>query len=205
MNEQERFWSGSSGDEYVARNAGAAYLAAYTALFARALTHAHDLSSCIEFGAGTGMALRALKTLYPDQDQHAVEINGRAADELAKHIPPENIARQSMLSFEPGRTFDLVLIKTLLIAIHPAELPKAYKALHAAAGKYVLVAEYYNPVPVEITYRGHTGMLWKRDFAGEMLDAYPDLNLIDYGFIYGRDRRLEYAGRDVNWFLLAKQ
>ena len=36
--------------------------------------------------------------------------------------------------------------------------------------KYLLINEYYNPKPVSIDYRGHSERLYKRDFAGEILD-----------------------------------
>jgi spore coat polysaccharide biosynthesis protein SpsF len=55
---------------------------------------------------------------------------------------------------------------------------------------------------VEIPYRGHSGKLFKRDFAGEILDAYSDLNLIDYGFAYHRDNYFKQD--DITWFLLEK-
>jgi len=55
---------------------------------------------------------------------------------------------------------------------------------------------------VEITYHGHKNRLFKRDFAGEMLDQFSDLKLIDYGFIYHRD--LTFPQDDISWFLLEK-
>jgi pseudaminic acid biosynthesis-associated methylase len=204
MNKQEAFWAGSSGDEYTTRSRGPAIIAANTALFARALSRAHGLASCIEFGANIGLSLQALKTLYPEQEQHAVEINESAAAELAQHIPDKNIVRSSFLSYQPNRVFDLVLAKTILVTVHPDELPKIYKTLHQATGRYLLLIEFYNPTPVDIVYRGQTGVLFKRDFCGEMLDAYSDLTLLDYGFSYRRDRQLWPAGYDLNWFLLEK-
>ena len=57
--------------------------------------------------------------------------------------------------------------------------------------------------PVEITYRGETGKLFKRDFAGEILDRFPDLALIDYGFAYRRDPN--FPQDDLSWFLMEKQ
>jgi hypothetical protein len=45
--------------------------------------------------------------------------------------------------------------------------------------------------------------LYKRDFAGEMLDRYPDLQLVDYGFSYHRDQN--FPQDDANWFLLEKK
>jgi len=44
--------------------------------------------------------------------------------------------------------------------------------------------------------------LFKRDFAGEMLDRYPALKLLDYGFVYRRDPL--FPQDDMTWFLLEK-
>lgn len=54
-----------------------------------------------------------------------------------------------------------------------------------------------------IPYRGHEQRLFKRDFAGEMLDAYPDLRLVDYGFVYRRDP--VFPADDLTWFLMEKK
>lgn len=62
-----------------------------------------------------------------------------------------------------------------------------------------MVAEYYNPTPVEVRYREQEGLMWKRDFAGELLDRYTDLRLVDYGFVWRRDA---FPQDDVTWFLL---
>ena len=35
-----------------------------------------------------------------------------------------------------------------------------------------------------------------------MLDAFPDLRLIDYGFVYHRDPN--FPQDDLNWFLMEK-
>ena len=52
-------------------------------------------------------------------------------------------------------------------------------------------------------YRGHENVLFKRDFAGELLDKYKNrVLLLDYGFIYHRDT---YPQDDLTWFLMEKQ
>jgi spore coat polysaccharide biosynthesis protein SpsF len=56
--EQEAFWAGEFGNEYIKRNQGDALLAADLALFARALRVARGMGSCIEFDANIGMNLR---------------------------------------------------------------------------------------------------------------------------------------------------
>jgi spore coat polysaccharide biosynthesis protein SpsF len=53
-----------------------------------------------------------------------------------------------------------------------------------------------------ITYRGVDDRLFKRDFAGDLLDMYPSLSLIDYGFCYRRDP--VFPQDDISWFLMAK-
>ena len=74
--------------------------------------------------------------------------------------------------------------------------------LYRASNRYILVSEYYNPSPVDIPYRGHTDRLFKRDFAGELLDKFSDLKLVDYGFSYHRDQYFPQDG--ATWFLLEK-
>lgn len=201
--DQESFWAGEFGTSYIARNQGDSLLASNLDFFAKALRQARNLSSCVEFGANIGMNLRALKLLYPAQEQFGVEINAQAARQLAEVIPPQNVAQQSILVYEPARTFNLVLIKGVLIHIKPDSLPEVYDNLHAAVGRYLLVAEYYNPAPVAISYRGHSDKLFKRDFAGEIMDRHPDLALIDYGFAYHRDPN--FPQDDITWFLMEKR
>jgi spore coat polysaccharide biosynthesis protein SpsF len=65
-----------------------------------------------------------------------------------------------------------------------------------------MVCEYYNPTPVEVRYRGYDHALFKRDFAGELLDAFPQLSLVDYGFTWHRDTTAPLD--DSTWFLLEK-
>ena len=74
--------------------------------------------------------------------------------------------------------------------------------MYAASRRYICLIEYYNPTPVEVPYRGEREKLFKRDFAGELLDTYPDLRLCAYGFQYHRDSN--FPMDDVNWFLLEK-
>lgn len=201
--EQEAFWAGEFGTGYIERNKGDKLLASNLDFFARSLGAARGIASCIEFGANIGMNLRALKLLYPQQEQHAIEINATAVQELGAIVPAERIFHGSMLDYSPSRSFDLVLIKGVLIHIHPDQLPKVYDRLYRCAGKYMLIAEYYNPTPVAIQYRGHADRLFKRDFCGELLDLYPDLSLVDYGFSYRRDPK--FPQDDITWFLVEKR
>ncbi len=201
--EQESFWAGEFGTQYINRNQGAGLLSSNLAFFNQALRSAHKPKDCIEFGANVGMNLRALKLLYPRQEQFAIEINTDAVNKLRTIIPPENIFNTSILDYSSVKQFDLVLIKGVLIHINPEYLSQVYETLYHSTGHYLLVCEYYNPTPVQVPYRGHNDRLFKRDFCGEILDHYPDLELIDYGFVYHRDPN--FPQDDINWFLLERR
>ncbi len=200
--DQERFWSGDFGDEYIQRNQGDAAVASCTALFAKILHSARGVASVVEFGANVGLNLRALRRLLPAAELAAVEINAKAVAEL-QTLGDVTVCHSSILDFASDRQWDLSLIKGVLIHIDPRELPTVYDRLFQAAAKYICVVEYYNPTPVELEYRGYEGKLFKRDFAGEIMDRFPELTLIDYGFAYHRDP--VFPQDDMTWFLLEKR
>lgn len=201
--DQEAFWAGEFGTAYIQRNQSDNLLASNLNFFSRALSACEKLNSCIEFGANIGMNLRAMKLLYPDVAQHAIEINADAVEGLQSVVPRDQIFHQSILEFQSTGTWDLTFIKGVLIHLNPEHLPEVYDKLVASTKRYVLVAEYYNPSPVAISYRGHSEKLFKRDFAGEILDRHPQLSLIDYGFAYRRDKK--FPQDDITWFLMEKR
>jgi len=203
--EQEVFWSSQFGDEYISRNRGQLKVASDLAFFSRILGKANRIQSCIEFGANIGLNLQALKLLFPEQEQYAVEINSNAVNELRKFCPESNIYEGSILDFDISKIktqVDLSLIKGVLIHINPDYLTEIYTRLYEVSKRYILICEYYNPTPVSVKYRGHSDRLFKRDFAGELLDMYPSLELLDYGFIYHRDNN--FPQDDITWFLMQK-
>lgn len=200
--EQEAFWAGDFGNEYSRRNTGENIVASNTALFARIFSSMPRPTSVLELGSNIGLNLRALRTLLPEAEIEAVEINEFAAAQAAT-VPNVRVHNASLLDFAPPRTYDLTFTKGVLIHINPEQLPAAYETLYRASSAYVLVAEYYNPSPTEVPYRGHTERLFKRDFAGDLMERYPDLQLVDYGFVYRRDR--VFPQDDVTWFLLRRE
>lgn len=200
--EQEAFWAGGFGDEYTSRNQGEGIVASNTAMFARLLDRAGKVKSVIEFGANIGLNLMAIRRLLPEAELSAVEINKMASARLTG-LGYVKVYNESILGFKADYKRDLVLIKGVLIHINPDSLPQVYDLLHGASSRYICVAEYYNPSPVEVGYRGHKDRLFKRDFAGEMLDRFSDLSLVDYGFAYHRDP--SFPQDDITWFLLEKK
>jgi len=200
---QEAFWAGVFGSEYIGRNDSDQLLASNLNFFTKALNQAGRISSCLELGANIGMNLKALQLLYPGIELKGVEINADAAKLLVKLIGEENAYLGSIFDYPISNKVDLTLIKGVLIHINPEMLSVVYEKLYQASKKFILVCEYYNPSPVTISYRGHTDCLYKRDFAGEMLEKYRDLRLVDYGFVYRRDPA--FPQDDITWILMEKR
>lgn len=201
--EQEEFWAGEFGNEYIGRNRSEEYLASNLNFFSKAFNQIGRPASLIEFGANIGMNLKAIQLLFPKIELSGIEINKKAADELNRLISKDRVFNGSIFDYKDERKHEIALIKGVLIHINPEMLQLVYEKLYQASSKYILVCEYYNPSPVSISYRGHSDRLFKRDFAGEMLEKYENLSLVDYGFCYRRDKA--FPQDDVTWFLLEKQ
>jgi len=192
-------WEGDFGTEYTSRNIPDQ--GSIERVWRKLLAHTPGIGSVVELGANRGHHLAAIQRIEPGVDAHGVEING-AAFEILRALPGVTAHRGSLLEFDPGRTFDLVYTTGVLIQLAPEELDDAYRLMHRISDRYILMNEYFNPTPVELPYRGHERMLFKRDFAGEILDMFPDsLRVVDYGFIWKRD---EPMWDNVTWTLMEK-
>lgn len=198
MSEAIDFWRKDFGNEYIERNNSPDLIKNNEALFRKALLPMLYTTPMrvIEFGANIGLNIHALRRIAPFStcEFSAVEPNEKAADELRK-IDGVNVYQTAMQDGdEPwGRGYDLAVSKGLLIHVAPADLPLAYGALYRASRRFILLAEYHNPSPVEVPYRGHAGRLFKRDFAAEMLETFPDLAIVGYHFAWKHD---VYAPQD---------
>ena len=198
--EQELFWAGDFGLDYIDRNKSERLLYSKVAMWAQMLRAANGVESARELGCNIGLNLVALKRLNPSIVLSGYEINEAAAKQ-ASELDVATIHHGSILEEITDAAVDLTFTAGVLIHINPEYLENVYDNLVNGSNRYVLVAEYYNPSPTKITYRGHEDRLFKRDFAGDLIDNYG-LRLIDYGFVYKRDN---WAPQDdITWFLLEK-
>jgi len=199
--EQEEFWAGKFGSDYIQRNNNDGIYASTLAFISKILGYTSGVFSVLELGANIGLNILALKQLIPGIESAAVEINDLAVKELLK-IKNTKVYHQSILEFKPEKKYDLVLSRGVLIHLNPNSLQQVYETMYTSTSKYICIAEYYNPKPISISYRGHKDRLFKRDFAGEILDIYKDLKLLNYGFVYHKDGN--FPQDDLTWFLLEK-
>ncbi len=200
--EQEEFWAGDFGTEYIDRNKSIEYLASNLNFFSKAMARVGRPESVIEFGANIGMNLLAIKKLYPNTIIGGVEINENAFNILKSNLEGANLFHGSIFDYKSEKKYELTFTKGVLIHINPDMLPLVYEKLYEMSSRYILVCEYYNPSPMTISYRGNQDRLFKRDFAGELMERYSDLELIDYGFCYKNDR--SFPQDDITWFLMEK-
>jgi pseudaminic acid biosynthesis-associated methylase len=204
-NDQLKFWQGQFGDSYADRNvADAETLDQRKAMWTRMLAAmSPSPESILEVGANVGLNLRALSALLP-AELNAVEPNAKARVILGESgaLPAERIhsASSTGLPLDDG-SVELTFTSGVLIHIAPDDLLPSCREMHRVSSRYIACAEYFNPTPVEIEYRGHSGVLFKRDFGAFWLDNFADLELVDYGFFWKRATGLD----DLTWWVFRKR
>jgi spore coat polysaccharide biosynthesis protein SpsF len=198
--EQERFWEGEFGDRYTERNLITPE--SRQPFFAWLLGAASGVRSVCEFGANTGHNLLALRAADPSLELAGVEPNRKAFEALSA-LPDVAATASSIQEYTPRRPYDLVFTCGVLIHLDPAALPDAYRKLAASSARYVLINEYFNPVPLELAYREHRERLFKRDFGAEFLEANDGrARVVDYGFLW---HEVEPGWDNTTWWLFEKR
>jgi pseudaminic acid biosynthesis-associated methylase len=199
--EQEQFWATDFGNDYPSRNEGEKMISSNLALFSKIFKNCPEVQSVAELGCNIGLNLIALNRINKQLKLRGYEINEKAAKTASEEDIAEIVNTTVVEALDASTTFDLTFTKGVLIHINPEMLHAVYQNLYDLSSRYILVCEYYNPSPVSIDYRGNKDRLFKRDFAGELINKYR-LKLVDYGFNYQHDPYLTQC--DSTWFLLSK-
>lgn len=201
-NAQLKHWEGNGGENYRMRQDEVKLISSYRAMWSQIMAKTGPMANtALELGANTGINLDALRIAAPGIHTTGLEVNKESCAIMA--AKGHEAIQGTIQNFIAPRKYGIVFTRGVLIHLPEDVLVETYRLMHDATAKYIVIVEYYSPTPVEVPYRGQYGLLWKRDFAGELLDAYSDLTLVDYGFIYHRDE--EYPQDDVTWFLLKKE
>jgi pseudaminic acid biosynthesis-associated methylase len=203
--EQEKFWASTKwSKDYINRNKDVSLLQSNIAFFSKVLASTDaKLDSIFEIGTNIGLNLAALSILTPSSNLYGIEISKQAFEILKKEPFGTNVVNGSIIDYENlSDKYDLVFTKGVLIHINPELLEMVYEKMFLLSNKYILIAEYYNPNPVSIPYRGLDNVLFKRDFCNEMMKRFPSLSLVNYGFVYRYDNY--FPQDDITWFLLEK-
>lgn len=194
----EQLWGGAFGDNYVDRNAGA-----YGARegFWRDLLTAHPCERVLEVGCNLGGNLRWIAEHVPASGVFGIDVNTTALAGLRSGRPDIN-AVWSPARDLPFRDawFDLVFTAGVLIHQPPSTLPLVMAEMVRCSRGWVLCAEYHADEEVEVPYRGQSGALFKRDYGGLFQELFPDLTLVEQGFLDA-----DAGFDDATWWLFDKR
>lgn len=194
------FWKGDFGNDYIHRNAATPErIAQKTALWCDILAKMPEFpKSVLEIGANVGINIHALRGLCPEATFYAVEPNDRARSVLEEQ---KLVTAAWPSTRECGVVADLALTAGVMIHVPPDRLYGFCEEIHIRAKRWIVAIEYFSHEPREVTYRGHAGKLWTRDFGSFWLDNFPDLTPVANGFAWQRTSGLD----DVHWFLFSKE
>ena len=194
----EELWSGEFGDAYVERNRDAGE---QRGEFWDQILAATQPRRILEVGCNVGANLRPIARRLAPHRVYGVDVNRKALAEVRHRLPGVNAvyspARE--LPFR-DRFFDLSFTAGVLIHQPEATLPRVMTELVRCSGRYVLSCEYHAATTTEISYRGEEGALFKRDYAALFQQLFPELRLVDQGFL-ARGQGWD----DVTWWLFERR
>jgi pseudaminic acid biosynthesis-associated methylase len=197
--DQIRTWTGYFGREYTDRNAQSpadldeSYRQTYgitrRQLNETFLPAVPKQARILEVGCNMGTQLLLLEEMgYTEL--YGIEIQSYALQLAQCRLSEAELRQASAFSIPfPDQYFDLVFTSGVLIHISPADLPKALREIYRCSRRWIWGFEYYSPNPTEISYRGHSNLLWKMDYARQYLQEFPHLELV-------KEERLPYLGSE---------
>jgi pseudaminic acid biosynthesis-associated methylase len=195
--EQARTWNSDFGREYTDRNPVGLeqlddlyrrnYGVTRTEVNRRFLSEIPKGARILEVGCNIGNQLLSLKQMG-FSNLYGIDVQQYALEKARRQISDATLTEASALAIPyPDRYFDLVFTSGVLIHIAPDDLPRALAEIHRCARQWIWGVEYFSPQTTEVQYRGHSGLLWKTDYAARYRKLFPALELV-------REDRLCYIG-----------
>lgn len=186
---QMEVWSGEFGHEYTSRNQFKD-LEAFDELYIKRFGSTREAlnrlqleniprdARIVEVGSNIGNQLAALHRMGFSR-LYGVELQREAVNIAHQERPEIDLVQGSALElpFRDGFA-SLVFTNNVLIHISPADLPTVMDEMHRVSQRWIWGFEYFAPQVTEVKYRGHTGLLWKADYAQMFLDRFSDLRLV---------------------------
>ncbi len=161
-----------------------------------------EIKSYLDCGSNIGRNIAFLKKLIPSAQANIVELAEDPFNKCNKEFDIENSFLGPIKNAKFDKKFELVFTSGVLIHVNPDDLLISMKSMYENSSRFILIAEYFNRTPVEIEYRGHSDMLFKRDF-GKLFRENFDCKIVDYGFLWGH--QFDDAGfDDITYWLFEK-
>jgi pseudaminic acid biosynthesis-associated methylase len=192
---QGTVWKGDFGREYTDRNIHSVesldelwkrnYGVTRSQINALFLGGIPKEATFLEVGCNAGNQLSMLRQMGW-KNLCGIELQPYAIEIARSRLPDANFKQGSALALPwADCSFDVVFTCGVLIHVAPKDLPSAMDEVYRTTKKYIWGSEYYAPETTQVTYRNHSDLLWKMDFARQYLDRFPDLELV-------KEQRLKY-------------
>jgi pseudaminic acid biosynthesis-associated methylase len=180
MTEQLDTWRGTFGREYTERNIvdWRSRLPAF-----REALESLRIDHVLEVGCNRGHNLVAISELCgPETRVVGVEPATYAARIARSETGLKRILLGQALALPfSDHVFDLVFTAGVLIHIPLSQLPSALAEIYRVSRRYILAVEYFAEKETVIAYRGHTDLLWKRNFKEHFESLFPHLHPVRSG------------------------
>jgi pseudaminic acid biosynthesis-associated methylase len=186
-NRLEELWAGKFGDDYIERNLDAAE---GRRDFWREQVEKLEVESALEVGCNIGGNLRWIAEAIGAENVAGVDINERSLELMRERIPGAlgKLAAGRELPFEDS-SYDLVFTMGVLIHQDPSEVDGVMREIVRCARRFVICGEYFSEELEEVPYRGQEGALFKQDYGGLDQRLFPELELLEQGFLSPKEGR----------------
>lgn len=200
MSDQEKYWSGPFGKNYLERNPKSGeevdrlYLEKYgikrSELNEEFLGNFDKNSRILEVGVNCGSQLELLENMG-FKDLWGIDVSQDALAMLKKKHPNYNVVLASAVDIPfKNNFFDIVFTSGVLIHIHEKNLGKVIDEIVRVSKKYVFGFEYFSNERTEIEYRGNKNLLWKDNFVNKYIERYHNINIIKRQMIKYKDEEI---------------
>lgn len=144
--------------------------------------------SVLEVGSNVGVQLKILQTVNPGLTLNGLEPMKYALEKGQAYYPDIKFVHGTAFKIPyEDNSFDVVMTNTVLIHIHPDDLPKALSEIHRVARRYIHFHEYYADTLTAVHYQGESGLMWKTNFMRRYLDLFDDLTEVDVRYLHYKD------------------
>jgi pseudaminic acid biosynthesis-associated methylase len=194
----EALWAGDFGNEYVDRN-----LSTYDRRGEFWLPLLDELRplSVLEVGCNVGGNLQWIAQRVDPARVTGVDVNPKALRLLDRRVPGVRAVHTPARDLPVAdRSVDFVFTVGVLIHQPQESLDKVMSEMVRVSSRYVFCGEYFDTETVEVPYRGHDGVLFRRDYGSLFLDLFPfELTQVRQGYLGPED-----GWNGVTWWLFER-
>ena len=201
---QEQFWATTYAKDYIKKNQEFDHNLGAEAWRKILANVDGEINTFLECGCNIGRNIEQINRILPNAEPSIIEISEPAFNFVCSRYKFAHAFNGAILeSFFDNNSFDLVFTMGVLIHINPDQLLAHMEKMFRYSSKYILMGEYFNRTPISIEYQGEKDKLFKRDWGKLFIENF-DVNLLDYGFLWGHIYDSD-GFDDINWWLFEKK